>query len=175
MKQRRQVEDVILGKIKMVKDTDGISRKHFVPNSRGHFLAVCNRFGEGKEIGMIPVEDVNLRSRGQLAYHRVLVRYIANDQGLEEDDVHDAMMKEVFGIRRYSLNGKTYEGRYSLSDAGGLKINQVIDLIKKDRDTCSFLGINVPTAEELGYENPKQYLSTNPTVAYPTEYEKPTL
>lgn len=151
MKKRPAIDEVIMGSIRPIKDPDGIVRKHFVPRSRQHFLAVCNRYAEDKEIGMIPVEEVNVRSRGQLAYHKVLARYIANDQGMSEDDVHDAQMKEVFGIREYTFMGKTNQGRYSLSDAGGLKTSQVIDLIEKDLEVCAFLGIVVPTKEELGY------------------------
>lgn len=151
MKKRTPIDEVIMGTIRPIKDPDGIVRKHFVPRSRAHFLSVCNRYPEDKEIGMIPVEEVNVRSRGQLAYHRVLIRYIANEQVMSEDDVHDALMKEVFGIREYTFMGKTHQGRYSLSDAGGLRTSQVIDLIEKDLETCAFLGIVVPTKEELGY------------------------
>lgn len=159
-----------MGTIRPVKDADGIVRKHFVPRSRNHFLAVCNRFPVDKEIGMIPVEDVNIRSRSQLAYHKVLGRYIAHDQGMSEDDVHDAMMKECFGIRHYSLNGKTYEGRYSISDAGGLDTTQVNALIVEDLETCKFLEIKVPTQEELGY-TPKDpgYTTEKSHIAYPKE------
>jgi len=147
-----------MGSIKLVKDPDGIARKHFVPRSRQHLLSVYNRLPVDKEIGMVPVEEVNIRSRGQLAYHKVLARYIANDQEMTEDDVHDALMKEVFGIREYTFMGKTHQGRYSLSDAGGLKTSQVMDLIEKDLATCSFLGIVVPTLESLGYiSNNKPY------------------
>lgn len=177
MKKRTPIDEVILGEIKKVLDPDGIARKHFVPRSRNHLIAVYDRLPIGKEIGMIPVEEVNLRSRSQLAYHRVLVRYIAHDQGLTEDDVHDAMMKEAFGTRQYTLNGKEYEGRYSMSDTGGLKVLQVIDLITKDLETCNFLGIIVPTKKELGYDDePKGYLGAEPlNIKYeehtPTSFE----
>lgn len=177
MKKRTPIDEVILGTIKMVKDPDGINRKHFVPRSRNHLLAVYERLPVNKEIGMIPVEEVNIRSRSQLAYHKVLARYIAHDQGMNEEDVHDAMMKEEFGIRTYTLNGKTYEGRYSLSDAGGLKVPEVTALIAKDKETCTFLGIVVPTAEELGYtSNDTGYMGAE-KVKYPDdkEFKEPTI
>ena len=90
---------------------------------------------------------------------RKLAERKAEKEGkLTEDDVHDALMKEVFGIREYTFMGKTHQGRYSLSDAGGLKTSQVMDLIEKDLATCSFLGIVVPTLESLGYiSNNKPY------------------
>lgn len=136
----------------MHKDPDGIERKHFFPRSRQHFIAVCSRFGLGKKLGMIPVEEDLSFSDAQRAYHFVLCGYLAHNNGNTKNDEHDDAMKEVFGIRYYKNHeGKEREGRYSISDASSLKLPDIQKLIDRDLAICAFLGIIVPTFEELGY------------------------
>jgi hypothetical protein len=174
-RRTKKIEEVVWGMIKLHTDPDGIQRKHFFPNSRNHFLAVCNRFPMGQKIGMIPVlEDLSF-SDSQRAYHFVLCGYLAHEVGYTKDDAHDDAMKEVFGIRTYKNHeGIIREGRYSISDIGGLKLPDVQNLINRDLAVCAFLNIVVPTKAELGYIDTD--VRPEPIKNYPQEtYKKPLL
>lgn len=151
-RRKKKQEAIIWGEVREHKDTDGFIRHHFFPRSLPYMDAVLKRYKGKKNIGIIPVEEELSFSDSQRNYHFVLLGFIAEYTGNTKDDEHHDSMIEVFGKRTFkNYKGETQEGRYSLSNASKLTLEDVNRLIERDLGVCAFLGIVVPTREELGY------------------------
>jgi hypothetical protein len=148
----KKQEPIIWGEIKEVKDPDGFVRKHFFPLSLGHMNAILSRFSIGKKIGIQMITDELSFSDSQRAYHFVLLGYIAHHTGNTVDDEHHDSMVEMFGIRTFTnYKGEKREGRYSISNASELTLDDISRLIERDVRVCNFLELVIPTKKELGY------------------------
>lgn len=141
----------ILGEFQDVVNKDGYTETRFVPKSTKHFRTVSSKAPKNKLVAATFYHSVSARSRNQVAYHFVLLRYIAEYTGYSTEELHDAIMKLVFGTKTVSLNGHKVEVRKSLSNAANLPKYEAVDLISYDLELCKTLGIKVPTPEELGY------------------------
>lgn len=140
----------ILGEFKEVI-VDGRPETRFVPKSVKHFRSCSARAPKNKVVAATFYENVAIRSRNQLAYHFVLLGYIADYTGYTKDELHDAIMRMKFGTKSVTISGQTVEVRKSLADAAKLPKHEAVELIEYDLDVCKELGIKVPTPEELGY------------------------
>lgn len=156
VKKKKTVERkelfTILGTFKDVENPKtGYTETRFVPNSTGHFRTMSANSPKGKVIAATFYENITARSRNQVAYHYVLLRYIAKETGYTVDELHDAIMRIVFGTKVITINGKAVEIRKSLSHQANLPKYEAVELIEYDLDLCEQLHIKVPTPEELGY------------------------
>jgi hypothetical protein len=113
---------------------------------------VLSRYGEGKKVGIQIVEDELSFSDSQRAYHFVLLGIIAHYTGNTVDDEHHDSMVEMFGTRTFTnYKGEKREGRYSISNASELTLDDISRLIERDVRVCNFLELVIPTKRELGY------------------------
>lgn len=140
----------ILGQFKDVV-VDGITETRFVPNSTKHFRTVSARAPKNQVIAATFYNSVSTRSRNQVAYHFVLLGYLAQYTGYTVDELHDAVMRLKFGTKTVTLNGTKVEIRKSLSTQANLPKYEAVELIEYDLELCKQFGIKVPTPEELGY------------------------
>ena len=101
----------VLGQVRLV---DG--KKRFVPSSTDHLASLMARLPIGKLISCTFFDKVPTRSAGQLAYHWVLVTYIADYTGDCPEEMHDAIMREKFGTKKIKLKDKVHEVRRSISN-----------------------------------------------------------
>lgn len=143
---KKRVLFTVLGTVAMVE-----GRKRFVPFSIHHLNACISRYAVGKKVSATFSEIRFMRSDAQLRYHRVLVAYIAEHVGHTPDEVHDAIMRRVFGEKEIELAGVKTMVRKSLADEGDVMKNEAVELIDFDLNLCAEYGIVVPSAEELGY------------------------
>lgn len=125
--------------------------KRFIPNSAPHTRQQMDSIPEGKRVSMTLSEWDVIRSDAQLAYHFVLVTYLAKHTGFTKDEMHDAVMRLKFGEKEVNIGGKTLMVRKSMSKSGKLKKHEVVELIEYDLELCADMDIHVPTAKELGY------------------------
>lgn len=142
----------ILGEFKVVKNPKtGYDESRFVPKSTKHFRTMSHRAPKNKLIAATFYDTVTSRSRNQVAYHFVLLKYIAEVTGYTTDELHDAIMRIVFGEKVVKLNGKEITVRKSLSSTANLPKYEAVELIEYDLELCKQLKIKVPTKAELGY------------------------
>jgi len=127
------------------------NRHELVFNSEPYVADQLNRLPVGKKVSMTIYESRPVRSESQLAYHFVLIDYIAKHTGYTKTEMHDIIMKDAFGTKIIEFRGKRYQARESMSETGNLSVSQVVELITKDLEVCKELEIAVPTAAELGY------------------------
>ncbi len=157
-----------------------IGKMTMSPTGRGHEFTAKSEKYLADQLNQIPLEKVitvtfyegvPIRSNQQLRYHFVLCGYIAKHMGEDKDTAHDVLMKIVFGVKKVTLVGKTFESRYSLSESGKLTVSQVKELIDEDLKVCQFLEIRVPTAEELGY-TPSNVTYNTPVTPFKDDKKK---
>jgi len=141
----------ILGEFKVVENKDGYNESRFVPKSTRHFRTMSHGAPKNKVIAATFYDTVTSRSRNQVAYHFVLLKYLADFTGYTTDELHDAIMREVFGTKVVKLNGKEISVRKSLSSTANLPKYEAVELIEYDLELCKQLQIKIPTKEELGY------------------------
>ena len=135
-----------LGKIQIVE-----GKHRFIPNSTKYLADQLARLPVNKQISCTFTEHIATRSEQQLKYHWILIKYIADYTGYSSTELHDAIMKEKFGVKNILLAGKKVEVRKSISDKAQMPKHKMVELIEYDLEICKFYDIKVPTLEELGY------------------------
>lgn len=130
-------------------------RHAFTPNSQAYLRDNLNKIPVGKKISITFYEDVPARSQQQLAYHMVLMGYIADYNQDSKEAMHDGIMRLKFGTRKIKIGNQEVEVRKSASDKAKMPMHKMQELIDYDLEICKFLNIKVPTAEELGYTSNK--------------------
>jgi hypothetical protein len=136
----------VLGKV-----VQNDNRRRLEVNSPTHLHSCLNRLPLGKQITVTFSEKVPTRSEGQLAYHWVLMAYIADHCGYKSEDVHDAVMRVKFGTKHIKIGNLEQEVRRSISDSAKMPLADCMELIDYDLELCQQLEIHVPTPAELGY------------------------
>lgn len=136
----------VLGTIQTI---DG--KKKFVPDSPKYLSDCYFQLPVGKKVACTFEEWKSIRSRDQLAYHWVLVGYIADYSGYTKEECHDALLRLKFGEKEIQFLGKTVKVRQSISDSAKMSVNDCVELITFDLQVAQEMGIVVPTPEELGY------------------------
>lgn len=136
----------VLGSVVQVEN-----RRRFKVNSPMHLESALRRLPMGKQIAITFSERVPTRSQAQLAYHWVLIGYIADHSGYTSEETHDAVMRMKFGTKSIRLGSRTVEVRRSVADIARMPKLDMVDLITYDLELCTELNIRVPTAEDLGY------------------------
>ena len=156
-KANRKELFTVLGKMKLV---DG--KKRFVPHSPKHLTSALSRVPFNKEIACTFAEHVPTRSRDQLAYHWVLIGYICEYTGHQKKEMHDFVMRVVFGEKEIVIGGIKRMVRKSVADDAKMPLAEMSKLIESDLALCRKLEIIVPTAKELGYiSNSAQYIDAD--------------
>lgn len=138
----------MLGQVKVIE-----GRKRFVPNSPPHLQVQIDSLPMGKPISLSFEEHKATRSQQQLAYHWVLIGYLARHTGYTTEEMHDAVMRLKFKTKKVVLGDRIVEVRRSISEASRMPAADAVELIDFDLNLCHKLGIVVPTKEELGYMN----------------------
>lgn len=142
----------ILGEFQdVVNQQTGQPETRFVPKSTKHFRTLSRKAPKNKLVAATFYDHVTSRSRNQVAYHFVLLKYLADHTGYTTDELHDAIMRIVFGTKVVEINGRKVEVRKSLSNTANLPKYEAVELIEYDLELCKQLNVNVPTPEELGY------------------------
>lgn len=136
----------VIGKVKLVDNS-----KKFIPNSPDHMKACISRLSIGHTLSCTFSENVASRSQAQLAYHWVLIGYLASETGHSEQETHEAVMILKFGTKPLKIGNRTVQVRSSISDKAHMPKYKAIELIEEDLRLCAELGIVVPSAESLGY------------------------
>lgn len=132
-----------------VAEIDG--RKRWVPNSKAHYLQQLSDIPDGTRLAAVFEEFKATRSDQQLAYHFVLIGYLARHCGYTKDEMHDAVVRLKFGERQVSIGDRTVAVRRSVSESAKMPKDDMMALIEYDLQLCEDLGVRVPSMEELGY------------------------
>ena len=143
----------VLGKFKETPQ----GRK-FIPNSPRYYRDWCSKMPLDKQFAVSFAQETPSRSDSQLKYHMVLMGYISEYSCCTREEAHDAVMRAKFGTKTVKLGSISQEVRQSVSNKALFPLGYMVELISYDLELCAEMGINVPTAEELGYiPNDKPY------------------
>lgn len=126
-------------------------RKRFCPNSVDYINDNISRLPVGRKLACTFYDKIPSRSQAQLAYHMILMKYLAEYSGTTREEMHDAVMRLKFGTKKVILMGLETHVRKSLSDAARFPKAEMVELIDYDLKLCAWANIKVPTREELGY------------------------
>lgn len=140
------MEFTSLGVVQLVN-----GHKRIVPNSIAYYNAGVSAFPLGTKVRATYKQVKSEHSKAQHNYYFALCGLIASHSGYSVEDVHDAVMKQTFGVKKVTLLGKVTESRESMSNTAAMSVGKVVELINKTLEICAELGIVVPTPEELGY------------------------
>ena len=146
------------------RDMEG--RRKFVPDSAPYYVDRCSKMPLNKKFSCDFTTKIPTRSEAQLDYHWVLCTYISEHTGFTDREVHDFMMRKVFGTKIIKIGNYQTEVRESISDRAKLPKYMAVDLVSADLELCAELEIRVPTKKELGYidENePIEQIKNYPT------------
>lgn len=100
------------------------------------------------------VERKAKRTRSQNAYIHVLFKYIADETGESVEDVKTIEKRRHLQPRESFLFG---ERQLVLPSTASLSNPEASEFIEKLLADCAFLGIEVPSPEELGYISNHSY------------------
>lgn len=153
LKQTRKAAFTILGRIesitKMVNGQE-VPRKAFIPDSPAHLQSELAGMNNGP-CAITFETKIPTRSESQLAYHMVLMGYIARHTGYSKSEVHDAVMRAKFGTKRIQIGTIIEHVRRSVGEWARFPLDDMAELISYDLEICEDLDIRVPTKAELGY------------------------
>jgi hypothetical protein len=155
MARTRKEIFTVAGQIESVKTEEGFTRHTFLPDSQRYMRDNLNRVPLKKRIWCTFFEEVAMRSQQQLAYHFVLMGYLADHCGTSKNEMHDAIMRAKFGTKKIKIGDLVIEVRKSLSNEAKMPKYDVVELIEFDLKLCGDLEIRVPSREELGYDSYK--------------------
>lgn len=145
-KDNRKALFTVLGEVQM----DG-EKKKFAFSSPDHYHQLIRSLPVGKKLGVTFEEYKPTRTSSQLAYHWVLIGYLAEHTGHTKEEMHDYVMRQKFGTKEVTVLGKTEQVRRSIADMAKMPLSDCVELIEFDLALCSGLEIRVPTKTELGY------------------------
>lgn len=145
-KDNRKQIFTVLGEVKIDGD-----KKKFAFSSPAHYHQLISNLPVGKKLGVTFEEYKASRTQQQLAYHFVLMGYVAEHTGHTKDEMHDFVMRQKFGTKTVTILGKSEEVRRSIADAARMPLSDCVELVDFDLALCRGLEIRVPTKEELGY------------------------
>lgn len=133
-----------------LRNTDGGDKKLALLSPQ-HWQQQVNKLAEGKKYGITVEEYKASRSHQQLAYYWVILSYLANHTGYESEELHDAIMRQKFGVKTVEIGGIKQTVRKSISNAAKFPKSDMVELIIEALEICTKVGVVVPTKEELGY------------------------
>lgn len=116
-----------------------------------HWQVEISKLSVGKKYGITIEEYKTTRSRQQLSYYWVLLGYLSHYSGHTPEELHDAIMRQKFGVKRLKLGHIVQEVRKSISDAARFNKADMVELITEVLNLCIKFNIKVPTKQELGY------------------------
>lgn len=128
------------------------------PESYKRYLSGLN---DGEKMTVTIEKKKNTRSLSQNAYLWVYYQVIENETGTNVNDVHEWAKRMFLPPRFITVMNKEMKIPASTTNLSKHEFSEYLDKI------AAATNIPIPDPELAGYENPKQYLTTNPTVAYP--------
>lgn len=132
--------------------TEDNANKKLALNSPLHWQHWVNKLPLGKQFHILVSEYIPKRTEPQLDYHWVLMGYLADFSGNTKAEIHEVIMREVFGTKTIEIGGmKQTVRKKSISNAGDMTLLEAMGLLEFDLALCKKLNIKVPTKEELGY------------------------
>ena len=126
-------------------------RKRFLPKSPDHMQICINRLNVGDAVTLSFSTKKPTRSQSQLNYHFALLGLLKDHTGHSTEELHDFVVRAVFGQKLVTLRNQTFAVRRSVADHASMPKDEMAQLIEYDLATCADLGVVVPTREELGY------------------------
>lgn len=127
------------------------TRNRIALKSPAYYQQSINRLPVGTEVTVTVSTKKATRSEQQLRYYWVLLGYLSDHTGYEPEELHDYVMRAVFGTKLIVLNGKGVEIRKSISNAAMMPKWDAQRVIEYALELCGELGVHVPTLEELGF------------------------
>ena len=127
------------------------SRKRIALKSPAYYQQCVDRLPAGEKVTVTVSTKKATRSEQQLRYYWVLLGYLSDHTGYEPEELHDYVMRAVFGTKLIVLNGKGVEIRKSISNAAMMPKWDAQRVIEYALELCGELGVHVPTLEELGF------------------------
>lgn len=126
-------------------------KKRLRLNSPDHWQHYINQLFEGKKYGISVSEYKASRSKSQLAYYWVILGYLGDYTGYTPEELHDAIMRQKFGVKHVSLGGIEQDVRKSIADSARFPTSDMVELIHEVLQIAHKLGVIIPSKEELGY------------------------
>jgi hypothetical protein len=126
-------------------------KKRIQIHSPGHYQTQVSKLPVGRKVSITVSEDKSSRSSSQLKYFMVLAGYIADHTGYTRDEMYPLLIEDVFPPKDILFRGEVRKVRRSVSDYANMPTADMAELIQHAKDVCDELGVNVPTAESLGY------------------------
>jgi hypothetical protein len=125
--------------------------REFTADSEPYLADCLNKLPIGKKVACTFSEENASRSAQQLSYHWVLMKYLSDYTGNTKEEMHDAIMRIVFGTKVIELKNFKVHVRKSIADSARFPKHKMVELTNYDLELCRHFDINVPTAKELGY------------------------
>lgn len=141
------------GRISSIKTAEGFNRNTFLPYSQNYLRDRLNSLKIGDKISCTFSKHVAMRSQQQLAYHMILMKYLADYSGTSQMEMHDAVMRLKFGTKEIKIGNIVLSVRKSLSNEAKMPKYDVVELIEFDLSLLNQLEIKVPSRQELGYDD----------------------
>lgn len=130
--------------------TDG-GKKKLALLAPEYWQSNVDKLQENKKYGIVVEEYKATRSQAQLAYYWVVLGYLADDTGHSPEELHDAIMRQKFGVKKIEVGGINQTVRKSISNAANFPKSDMVELIMEALDICEKVGVRVPSKQELGY------------------------
>lgn len=131
------------------------NRHRFIPNSSKYLSDQLSHVPLHTEISCTFSEHVMTRSEAQLAYYWVIIGYLARHSGYRDKELHDGVMRILFGTKIIDIAGEKVEVRKSVSDSAHIPKYEMVRLIEYVLQASVKLNVRLPTQEELGYTSNK--------------------
>lgn len=120
-------------------------------NSSQHWEHHINKLFPGKKYGITVSELTTSRSGQQLRLYWTLLGYLAEYSGHIPEELHEAIMRQKFGVKRIHIGDIVQDVRKSIADNARFPTSDMVELIDEVQKLCHKLGVVVPTKQELGY------------------------
>lgn len=138
-------------------------------NSKESWKRYLLGFNDGTELVLDIDLKKNTRSLSQNRYYWLYLNVIETETGNSANDLHELFKRLFLPPTNKTILNTDIRLPASTTDLSKHDFSEYLEKI------CAMTGVPIPDPELAGYESNHKTLTTNPTVAYPTEYEKPTL
>jgi len=143
---KRDALGTAIGTVELV---DG--KKRVKLRSPEHWQAIVSRLTVGGEYALTIEGLRKSRSQQQLRYYWALLGYLADYSGHEVTELHDAIMRQKFGVKQVVVGSVKETVRRSIADVARFPKEDMVELIDEVLRICQDCGVRVPSKEELGY------------------------
>lgn len=138
-------------------------------NSKESWKRYLLGFNDGTELVLDIDLKKNTRSLSQNRYYWLYLNVIETETGNSANDLHELFKRLFLPPTNKTILNTDIRLPASTTDLSKHDFSEYMEKI------CAMTGVPIPDPELAGYESNHKQLSPNPTVAYPTEFEEPTI